>query len=165
MKKIALLLLGFVLVGTLSAQDLISNFQKKHEKEAEFSIVNITPKMFEMISMMSDDNDDEAGFIKNLTGLKLISSKKTPDKYFQDATKMLLASDHEELMSVIDKEDNIHMYVKEKKKGVISSLIIAIAEPAEFTLIGITGDIDLKQISKLSKTLNIEHLEKVDSIK
>ncbi len=164
MKKIALLLLGFVLASTLSAQDLITNFQKKHEKDAAFTIVNITPKMFEMISMMSDDNE-EVGIIQNLTGLKVLSSTKTPDKYFQDATKMLLASDHEELMSVIDNGENIHMYIKEKKKGVISSLIIAIAEPTEFTMIGITGDIDLKQISKLSKTFNIDQLEKIDSVK
>lgn len=164
MKKIALLLLGIFLVNAVSAQDLISNFQKKHEKDAEFTIVNITPKMFEMISMMSEDNE-EVGIIKSLTGLKVISSTKNPDKYFQDASKMLIASDHEELMSVIDSEDNIQMYIKEKKKGIISSLIITIAEPTEFTMIGITGDIDLKQISKLSKTFNIEQLEKIDSIK
>lgn len=163
MKKIALLLLGCVLTCTLSAQDVVSNFQKKHEKDAAFTIVNITPKMFEMISMMSDD--EEVGIIQSLTGLKVISSTVTPDKYFQDATKMLLSSDHEELMSVIDNGENIHMYIKEKKKGIISSLVIAIGEPTEFTMIGITGDIDLKQISKLSKTFNIEQLEKIDSIK
>lgn len=111
MKKIALILMGVVMAGAISAQDMISNFQKKFEKEAEFSIVNITPKMFELISMMADEEDQ--GILQKLTGLKVITSTKMTDKLYKEAAKLLGSSDHEELMSVVDKEDNIQMYLQE----------------------------------------------------
>lgn len=155
-----------MLVGTMSAQDLVADFLKKFEKETEFSIVNISPKMFELISAMAEDedNEEEVSILKKLTGLKVISAEKNAEKYYKEASRMLVSSDHEELMSVVDGTDNVQMFIKEKKKGVISSLIITIQEPTEFTMIGITGEIDLKQLSTISKTFNIEKLDKVDSM-
>ncbi|MDL2305776.1 DUF4252 domain-containing protein [Bacteroides sp. OttesenSCG-928-D19] len=163
MKRMALLIIGCMLVGTMSAQDLVANFLKKFEKETEFSIVNISPKMFELISVMADDEEEE-GILKKLTGLKVISTEKNAGKYYKEASRMLASSDHEELMSVVDGTDNVQMFVKEKKKGLISSLIITIQEPDEFTMIGITGEIDLKQLSTISKTLNIDKLDKIDNL-
>lgn len=163
MKRIILLIVGFMFIGTMSAQDLVADFLKKFEKETEFSIVNISPKMFELITTMAEDEED-ANILQKLTGLKVISAEKNAEKYYKEATRMLNSSDHEELMSVIDGQDNVQMFVKEKKKGVISSLIITIQEPAEFTMIGITGEIDLKQLSTISKTLNIDKLDKIDDI-
>jgi len=161
MKKIGIILIGLMIWGTAGAQEFVSEFQKKHEKDAEFTIVNITSKMFQLIGTMADATEES--IISNLDGLRMISSKKNIKKYYKEAASDLARAGHEELMTVESENENIRMYTKDKK-GVISSLVIVIENPTEFTLIGISGKIDLKQLASLSKTLNIEHLEKLDSI-
>lgn len=161
MKKLVFIITTLLLLAaTARGNDIVAEFQKKYEKEAEFTVINISPKMFQLMGAMVDD--EEKSIIQDLTGLRMLTSEKNTKKYYNDAMKMLTSSKYEELMSVEDGKDNVRMFTMEKG-GIISSLIILIEDDEEFVMIGISGDIDLKKISSLSKTLKIDKLEKIDS--
>ena len=67
-------------------------------------------------------------------------------------------------MTVKDKDNDMKFLIKEEA-GVITELLMVIHGETEFFLLSLIGDIDLKQISKLSKSMAIdgfEHLNKID---
>ncbi|NDW13737.1 DUF4252 domain-containing protein [Bacteroides sp. 214] len=163
MKKIGLIVVAMMLWGVASSQEFVNDFQKDFGKEAGFSVVSISPKMFQLVASISDDTE-EVNIIKNLTGLKLLSTEKNCDKLYKEALKRLNASGLEELITVEDSEDNVKIYIKEEGKH-ISSLVILTTDTSDFTLIEIIGKIDLKEIASLSKTLNIEQLDNLNHIK
>lgn len=161
MKKVLFLLAGLFLCVSMDAQQIIADFQKKYVKEGEFSIVNITSKMFQLIGSMA--TTEEQKIIKDLDGLRVLSTEKDGDKYYKNALSMIEGSTHEELMSVEDGNEKMRMFTKEKD-GWISSLIIVTVDDQEFSMIGITGNIDLQKVASLSKTLNIDKLDKLEEL-
>jgi len=67
-------------------------------------------------------------------------------------------------MSIRDKETNMKFLVQEQN-NIITELVMVMHGDSEFFLLSLIGDIDLKQISKLSKSMSIdgfEHLENLD---
>lgn len=162
MKKLVFALAGLLMCFSAAAQDnIVTEFQKKFGKEVKFTSVNISPKMFEMMAAVADDGSDEMAFMRELTGFKLISTESVNPKFMEHATALIAKSGLEELMSVQDDEDNVLMYVREHK-GKISEVVIAIQDTTEFVLLTITGNIDLKQISKL--TGSVSGLEKLEDL-
>ena len=70
---------------------------------------------------------------------------------------------YEELMVVKKKGQDVKFYIlKEGKK--ISELLMIVGGDEDNALISIQGDIDLKTISKLSKTMNIDGMENLEEI-
>jgi hypothetical protein len=59
----------------------------------------------------------------------------------------------------------VRIWTKDSKSGsVIEELLLIVGSPDSFTLLSLTGKINLENISSLSKTLDIEgaeHLEKI----
>ncbi|MCD7900300.1 MAG: DUF4252 domain-containing protein [Bacteroides sp.] len=161
MKKVLFLAAGLLLCLSVSAQQFIADFQKKYEKDAEFTIVNITSKMFQLIGSMA--TTEEQSIIKDLDGLRVITTEKNAEKHYKNAMKMVNSWDYEELMSMEESTEKMRMFTQEKD-GLISSLIIVTIDGKEFSLIGISGNIDLKKVASLSKTLNIDKLDKLDEI-
>lgn len=165
MKKLLFLLTGLLMCLSVNAQNnnIVSEFQKKFGKDIKFTTVNISPKMFEMIAMMAeDDGSSEMAFLRNLTGLKMITTSNPDPKFIDHAYGLITKSGMEELMSVQDEADNVYMYIKENK-GKISELVIAVQDTTEFLLLTITGNIDLKEIKKLSGSVSgLEKLEGLD---
>lgn len=161
MKKLLLVLIGLGVWVSVSAQDFVVDFQKKYEKDAEFTIVNITTKMFQLIGAMA--SEDEQSIISDLSGLRVLTTEKDSQKHYRNAVSMIDKSDYEELMSVEESNERVRMFTKEKN-NLISSLVILTEDGGDFTLIGISGNIDLKKIASLSKTLNIEKLEQLEKV-
>ncbi|MDL2247618.1 DUF4252 domain-containing protein [Bacteroides sp. OttesenSCG-928-J23] len=161
MKKILVLIVGLFLWNSAGAQEIVSDFQKKYEKDSEFTIVNITSKMFQLIGAMA--SNEEMSIIKDLDGLRVLSTDTKTGKHYKNAMSMLNASKYEELMSVEEGKEKVKMFTREKN-GTITSLVILTEDGGEFSMIGISGNIDLKRVASLSKTLNIEKLEKLEEV-
>jgi len=157
MKKTGFLFVLCMLCTFAGAQEIVSDFQQKYEKDTEFTLINVSAKMFEMIATTMDVEKDH--IIRNLTGFRMISTKDKTQELFKDALKSVESSKHEELVVIQKKDENMRIYTREEK-GVITSLVILICNN-EFTMIGLTGKIDLKQLVSLSKTLNINQLDNI----
>ena len=70
---------------------------------------------------------------------------------------------YEELMVVKKKGQDVKFYVL-KNGQKISELLMIVGGVDDNALISIQGDIDLKTISKLSKTMKIEGMENLEEI-
>ena len=72
-------------------------------------------------------------------------------------------SQYKELMVVKEKDQDVKFLINEKDGKIIELLLIAGGKD-ENALISIQGNIDLKNISKLSKSMKIEGLEHLNDI-
>ena len=52
----------------------------------------------------------------------------------------------------------------QEEKGNISELVVAILEPEEFVLIGFNGKINLREIARIAKMIDIKGVEQLEKI-
>jgi hypothetical protein len=67
------------------------------------------------------------------------------------------------LMVVRDKDANMQFLIKESG-GKITELIMLVDSDSSFVAASIYGDIDLKQMSKMGKSLNISGMENLNKL-
>jgi hypothetical protein len=173
MKKF-LFLLPLFLVATLfsaSAQnDAITRFFDKYADDERFTVVFVSPKMFQLVSKIETDDEDwnkVRDIVKDLGGLRVLAADSIADgiAVYKDALGKVPATEYEELLTVRDGKENVRIWVKDSG-NIIEELLLLVGAPTEFVLLSFTGKIDLDKISELSKTLDIdgaEHLNKVKS--
>ena len=182
MKKITLLVVLVCLGLGGFAQNFVEEFEMRYADNENFSVVNISSKMFELIAMMADEKETNVRYqisadgelevqkmVSKLKGMKVLTSEVDARKYYDAAVKDLTKSGsvYEELMNVKEKKEWVRIYTREKK-GTISELVMVILDENEFVLIGFTGEIDLKQISGIAEMVNVkgaEQLKKIDENK
>jgi hypothetical protein len=68
-----------------------------------------------------------------------------------------------ELMTVKESDETVQFMITKNGKN-ISELLLLINQKDQAGFISITGNIDLKSIAKLSKTMNIKGLENLEKI-
>ena len=158
--------IGLFLIGTCSVQahDLVSDFLAKTKENKVFTQVNISSRMFQMISEITDAETES--IIRNLTGMKMLTTEQETDRYFQEVRTMLQKRkpEYEELMSILEEGEQVWMYVREKNKEIVE-LVILVGGKEEFMLMSFCGVIDLKKISRLAKAVNVEGMEYLGKVK
>ena len=104
--------------------------------------------------------------IRNLTGMKMLTTEQETDRYFQEVRTMLQKRkpEYEELMSILEEGEQVWMYVREKNKEIVE-LVILVGGKEEFMLMSFCGVIDLKKISRLAKAVNVEGMEYLGKVK
>lgn len=116
----------------------------------------------------NEDEEDVMNVIRKLNGLKILTSSKYSGRseLSDKAIKTLKKEGFEELMIVKEGDEEIKFLIDEKD-GKIREFVMVISgdEDGDFFLMSMTGNLDLKDISKLSETMDIdgfEHLDKVE---
>ncbi len=148
--------------------DPMTNFFKKYAGNELFTKVTISSKMFSMFTHFEPNDPNEKEMMKALSKLKsirILSADSIPNgkKYFSEAMSSIKGTKFEELMSVVDGTTDMQFMVQETG-GKISELLMLVGGSNKFYMLSLHGDIDLKQISKLSENMKIsglEHLNKV----
>jgi len=172
MKKYFLLIIGILFyVQGMAQDDVISKYFSEYERRDDFTTIIITSRMFELIAQIpeSEKEEDVMNVIRKLNGLKILTSSEYPKRgeLSKKATKIIEDQGFEELMIIKEGEEEIKFMIDEKD-GHIREFVMLIAEDenGDFFLMSMTGNLDLNDISKLSKTLDIDgfdQLEKVDN--
>jgi len=162
----------------------------KFEDHPDVASVVVNQKMFSMLASIDIDMDNPEDqqmmdMVKKITGLKVFTTDNAQVSADMSATvnKYLKSSDLEELMRIKDGDQTVKFYVKEGKdenhvkellmfvnglKEMTSGQNISInGEKREFesVLLTLTGDIDLRQISKLTNSMDLpggEQLKKAE---
>jgi vacuolar-type H+-ATPase subunit F/Vma7 len=166
-KIIAVLLFGIISVNGFGQKDAITRFFDKYIDDENFTVVYISPKVFDMISTMSDeaeDIDEMKKVLSDLEGIRILTTELDAEKYYKEALNTLRINEYELLMQVRDKNENVRFFVKDNGP-VVSELLLLVGGKEDFVLMSFVGKIELKNISKLSKSLNIEgaeHLEELE---
>lgn len=152
----------------------------KFEENSEVSSFVINQKMFRMLATIDVDMDDleDQEFLemaKKITGLKVFTtgSEKVSADMKSTVDKYLKSSSLEELMRFKDGEQTIKFYVKEgKDENHVKELLMFMTGLKEMTkgknieingkkrefetlVLSLTGDIDLRQVSKITNKMDV----------
>lgn len=173
MKKLAILVAFMIAPMLVSAQGMFDSY----EDENDVTSVVVTKNMFKLLSKIeieSDDPEVEAymEMVNNLDNIKVFITEnesirarmKADVKKYVSSSKGL-----EELMRVKDDGKNVKFYSRQgKDENHVSELLMFMdgeMDGKEGTVImSITGNIDLKQISKLTKELNVPGSDELKNV-
>lgn len=170
MKKVLLLALIGLLSGSAFAQnDAITKHFGQYWEDKDFTTVHLTRRMFEIVAEIPVEEDEEEilSVIRTLDGMRMIATEKNGRRFYNDAVAKLKKERYEELMIVRDGDQHIQFMILEEASGKISELVLVGIDSEgseDFFLMTLTGDIDLKQIAKLSSTLDIDGLEELENL-
>lgn len=164
MKKLAILITLLVAPLLVGAQDAFDSF----EDENDVTSVVVTKNMFKLLSKMDlNSSDPEAQeyleLVNNLDNIKVYTTENAEVASRMDAAvKKYIAGSKglSELMRVKDEGKNIKFYSKEgSDENHVKELLMHFSGNIEgedrTVIMSITGNIDLKKISKLTSDLNI----------
>jgi len=168
MKKIIIIGMMLVMGAQLQAQDAISKFFSKYEDDDSFTHVHVTSRMFGLFTDLDleDPEDKElADAISKLEGMKILAKEDTDrgKQLYKEAFTLIPASEYDELMSVRNEDNDMKFLIKEKD-GIIRELLMVIGGEDEFFIMSLVGDIDLKQIARLSQGMDIDGLEGLEKL-
>lgn len=170
MKKLIIItVIGYLTAFQVNAQDAaIASLFDKYADNEELTKVNISQKMFDLFTNLEPDDPDTKELteaISKLKGVKILASDSIANgrKYYQEANKSIRKANFEELMSVRDGDKDMVFMIKESN-GIINELLMLVGGENQFVAMDLFGEIDLKQISKLSKGMNMKGMEYLENI-
>lgn len=169
MKKLTLsIIMLLATLATYAQEDAISKFFSKYENDDSFTQVTITARMFGLFANLDTDDPEDQEVIdavSKVKGLRILTKDNISNgkEMYAEAFKMINSKEYEELMTVKDKDNDMKFLIKEKG-GIISELLMVMGGDHEFLILSLIGDIDLKQISKLSKSMDIQGFDKLEKL-
>lgn len=170
MKKLIIVILMVAGYGVASAQtDAISKFFTKYQNDESFSQVTVSSKMFSLFTNMEVETAEDKEVIdaiSKIKGLRILAKEdaRNARELYKEAFSLIPMKDYEELMTVRDKDQDMKFLIKDDGKGKISELIMVMGGTDDFMVMTLYGEIDLKQVSRLGKKMDIDGLEKLENI-
>jgi hypothetical protein len=162
----ALIVLG---TGVYAQGDAINKFFNKYSGDQSFTEAKVSSKMFSLFTNMEVENPDDKEVleaISKLKGLRILGKENTSDarNLYKEASSAISGKEYEELMSVRDKDKDMKFFIRESG-GKINELLMIMGGTKDFMVMSLFGEIDLKQISRIGRKMNVgglEHLERMD---
>ena len=175
MKKLILksLMLALVIFPVmLSAQSSsIDKLFEKYSGQDGFTSINISKSMFAFFAKLEGVEDDDFNrmqeVIDNLDGLKILScdskNSKRLEEFRSALNSMLKNNKFEELMVMKENGNEVKFMTRNVGKNIVELLLIS-SEEEDVAVISFFGIIDLQAISRLSKTVKINGMEKLQGL-
>lgn len=168
----SLLLPAFLLTFLVAAQaqnDGITRFFNQYYEDERFTVVYVSPKMFNMVAKIETDDPEWNKFrevVGGLTGLRVLTADSIANglQLYKEALSKVPQAEYSELLTVRDGKEHVRIWVKDSG-NIIQELMLLVGSPDEFVMLSLTGRIDLDQISTLSKSLDIQGAEHLDKVK
>jgi hypothetical protein len=168
MKKIIVAGALLMVMNVAFGQDAISKFFTKYQTDETFSYVTVSSKMFSLFTDMEADTPEDKAIleaISKLKGLKIIAKEdeRVARALYKEAFSLIPIKEYEELMSVRTDDKDMKFFIKDSG-GKISELLMIVGGSKQFMVMSLFGEIDLKQIGRIGKKMDVkglEHLEKM----
>lgn len=163
---ISMLAILFTSIGLFAQNNAIDKFFDAYQDNEDFSVVYVSPKMFQMLAKVATEELDEDvnAVVKDLKGLKILRTDVNSAAVYKDAVTKINTKEYELLLTARDKGQNVNFYTKTSGSDVIEELLLLVGGEKEFVLLSFVGTLDLDKIAKLASKLNMdgaEHLEKL----
>jgi hypothetical protein len=168
MKKIIVAVGMLMAVNGAFAQDAISKFFSKYQSDDSFSQVTVSSKMFGLFTNLEADTPEDKEVldaISKLKGLRILAKEdaRNARNLYKEAFTLIPTKEYEELMSVRDKDKDMKFLIKESG-GKISELLMIAGGNDDFMILSLYGEIDLKQVSRIGKKMDVKGLENLDKL-
>lgn len=169
MKKLVVLVVMMIAASGAFAQDAITKFFNKYQNDETFSVVNISSRMFGLFTKMEAETAEDKEVldaISKIKGLRILGKEdaRNARELYKEAFTLIPTAEYEELMSVRDEDKDMKFMIKESG-GKISELLMVMGGNDDFMVLSLFGEIDLKQVSRIGRRLDVkglENLEKMD---
>lgn len=166
----SILLTGFTTISFAQTTSIDKIFDDYAGKEFIVTI-NITPEMFKLAAGLSDESTDPKvkeinEVVNQLTSLKMIilndSLQKSTINLQEDVNNIVKTKAFSELMTVQEQKNKVTFYIKKAGNDRITEMLMIAGEPKNVVVMIFTGNIDLKTIGRLSKTMKIDGMEQLE---
>jgi hypothetical protein len=160
--------LMMMVVSVSYAQDAISKFFSKYQNDETFSQVTVSSKMFGLFTNMEAESEEDKEIlsaISKLKGLRILAKDdaRNARTLYKEAFTLIPMKEYEELMSVRDKDKDMKFLIKESG-GKISELLMIMGGNEQFMVLSLFGEIDLKQVSRIGKKMNVDGLDNLQKM-
>ncbi|NND93522.1 MAG: DUF4252 domain-containing protein [Flavobacteriales bacterium] len=166
-RYIALMVLLFMGTAMLAQNNSIDRHFNKYKDDDRFTRISVSGKMFSLFANFEMDDPAEQEVVETMskiTGLKMLIGDSIDEARSIYSTALSKTSkDMEELMTVENSENEMRFMISESG-GMISELLMIMYDNNSVILMSLIGDIDLKQISKMSQKMNIEGFEHLENV-
>ena len=162
MKKQVLLAGFFLICSIMNAQkNPVDELFDKYSEQEGFTFVSISGRMLNFLGNLDAENKPD-NLMLRLNSIRILSQNDSSSvgkiNFWDDLSKKLDFSGYEELMVVKEGKDVTKFLVKQNGKN-ISELLVISGGTGGNSVISIKGDINLKDLSEISKATGIEELE------
>lgn len=175
MKKVIITLIITAILAIPSAmfaQSTIDNLYKKYAGKEGFTSINISPELFSMIASIDTEDStekvqEEQNVMEQLSGLKMLVYEPEGEinlAFLKEVKAIIPSKDFTELMSVDSEGETVKFLVKKGDNDKISEMLMIVLDESEAVLMSMTGNLDMSTISSISKSLDIEGMEKLEEI-
>jgi len=176
MKKsiLTLMTVAAVLIAqTLSAQSAIDGLYKTYAGQEGFTSINISPAMFGLVSGFDMNDSSESAqeaksIVEQLTGLKMLvyepKEGQSNEAFLNDIRTLSKVQGYIEMMSVDSEDEVVKFLAKKGPDGRISEMLMIVLDDKEAVVMSMTGSLDMKSISQISKTFDIEGMDKIEEV-
>jgi hypothetical protein len=168
MKKIFLSFTALCLTLMIQTQsNPVDEMFNRYSEKQGFTVVSISSKMFSLFANKDADNKDADNVINRLKSIKILTVEDSllnkNLNFYTELSKKLDLSVYEELMVVKEGQDITKFLIKQSG-NTISELLVIKGGPGGNSLISIKGELNLKTISDMSKSIDIQELKSLDKI-
>ncbi len=158
-----------ILTCSLKGQDTkIDQYFEFYLEDERFSRVSVSSRMFDLFMELEMDDPDEQALVETISkldGLKVLIGEQVEEA--ETIYEDILAGtsgEMDELMSISDPQKDIRFYITEQE-GKISELVMLAHGSQQVMVMSLRGDIDIKEIARLSHKMNITGFEHFKNLK
>lgn len=166
MKQISLFLLLLVSSFSLYGQaNPVDDLFDKYSGKEGFTAIYISSRMFQMIAGADLDEEELTQLVGRLKSIRILTVEDSLINnrlnFYKELESKLDFSKYEELMVIKEGGKDIKFLIRGKANRVDELLMIGGGAGSNI-LISIKGDLDMDNISKISRTIGIKELENLE---
>lgn len=151
----------------MAQTDPVDDIFNRYSEREGFTYVSFSGKMLGLLAGMEAQSGKGENVMLRLKSIRILSEDDSIPtsgvNFYTELSKKLDLSVYEELMVVKEGQDVTKFLIRQTGDK-ISELLVISGGRGGNALISIKGDINLKEISRLSKTIGVEELEQLEEI-
>lgn len=166
MKRIILFILLIAPILVSAQQSPVDRLFDKYSGREGYTSVFISSHLFGLFAKMDMQDKELESLMSRLKAIKILSADNVKDarvNFHREIIRELPMKEYTELMVVKEKDQEFTFLIRERN-GRIMELLMISGGINNNALISIQGDIDLKTISNLSRSMNIQGLQNLEKI-
>ena len=168
MKRLTVLAVFTFLFVTLYSQTVaVDELFNKYAGKEGFTSVMISSKMFGLFASKESNDEELSNVMNRLKSIRILTVEDTllnkSINFYTELRKKTDFSGYEELMVVREGQDVTYFLTRQSGKTLSELLLISGGRTGN-TLISIRGDLNLKDISGLSRSMGMEELKALENL-
>lgn len=161
MKKIFFVLCLFAVQNSFAQSNAIDSYYKNFQQKNTLNVVSLSGKLLTVLIDDKTGKEKEAltAILNKISGLKMLSKTDLKDgNDLFNSANTILPKTYKSILSIDEPDRKVKCYTIEKGNRKISEFIMIAWQWGRFMVLSLTGDLEIKEIYKLSQGINYSNL-------